>query len=54
MEGFTQVSLVIATKSEKLRAFIAPKMTDGEYAMNYIEIFQNAQALSVSVGKNYS
>ena len=26
----------------------------GDYAMSYIKIFQNAQALSVSVGKNYS
>ena len=26
----------------------------GEYAMNYIKIFQNAQALSVSVGNTYS
>ena len=26
----------------------------GESAMNYIKIFQNEQALSVSVGNNYS
>ena len=26
----------------------------GEYAMNYIKIFQNVQALSVYVGNNYS
>ena len=25
----------------------------GEYAINYIKIFQNAQVLSVSVGDNY-
>ena len=26
----------------------------GEYAINYIERFQNAQALSISVGNSYS
>ena len=41
-------------KSRYDRIFQQVTHKGGESAMNYIKIFQNSQALSVSVGKNYS
>ena len=41
-------------KSRYDRIFQQVTHKGGESAMNYIKKFQNAQALSVSVGKNYS
>ena len=41
-------------KSRYDRIFQQVTPKGGESIMNYIKIFQNAQAFSVSVGKNYS
>ena len=43
-----------ADKSRYGRIFQQVTHKGGEYAINYIKIFQNAQALSVSVGNSYS
>ena len=43
-----------ADKSRYDRIFQQVKHKGGESKINYINIFQTAQALSVSVGKNYS
>ena len=47
-------NMTSADKSRYARVFQKITHKVGESAMNYIKIFQNAQALSVSVGNNYS
>ena len=46
--------MTFADKSRYDRTFQQVTHTGGESAINYIEWFQNAQALSVSVGNSYS
>ena len=43
-----------ADRSIYYRTFQQVTHKGGEYAINYIKRFQNAQALSVSVGNSYS
>ena len=43
-----------AYKIRYYRTFQQVTHKGGEYAINYIKRFQNAQALSVSVGNSYS
>ena len=43
-----------ADKNIYKRTFQQVTHKGGEYAINYIKIFQNAHALSVSVGNSYS
>ena len=45
--------MTFAYKSRYDRIFQQVTHKGWEYAMNYIKIFQNAQALSVSVGNTY-
>ena len=45
--------MTFADKSRYDRIFQQVTHKGGEYAMNYIKIFQNAQVLSVSVGNSY-
>ena len=47
-------NMTFSDKSRYDRIFQQVTHKGGEYAMNYIKIFQNAQALSVSVGNSYS
>ena len=47
-------NMTFADKSSYDRTFQKVTHKGGESAINYIKIFQNAQALSVSVGNNYS
>ena len=44
----------VSDKSSYDRIFQQVTHKGGEYAMNYIKIFQNAQAFSVSIGNTYS
>ena len=46
--------MTFADKSRYDRTFQQVTHKGGESAINYIKIFQNAQALSVSVGNSYS
>ena len=46
--------MTFAYKSRYDRIFQQVTHKGGESAMNYIKIFQNAQALSFSVGNTYS
>ena len=46
--------MTFADKSRYDRIFQKAIHKGGESAMNYIKIFQNAEALSVSVGNSYS
>ena len=46
--------MIVFDKSKYDRIFQTVTHKGGESAMNYIKRFQNAQALSVSVGNNYS
>ena len=46
--------MVFADKSRYVSIFQQVTHKGGESAMNYIKIFQNAQAFSVSVGNQYS
>ena len=46
--------MTFADKSGYDRTFQQVTHKGGESAINYIEMFQNAQAFSVSVGKSYS
>ena len=46
--------MTFADKSRYDRIFQQVTHKGGESAINYIKIFQNAHALSVSVGNNYS
>ena len=46
--------MTFADKSRYDRIFQQVRHIGGESAMNYIKIFQNAQALSVFVGNAYS
>ena len=48
------VNITFADKSRYDRTFQQVTHKGGESAINYIKIFQNAQALSVSVGNSYS
>ena len=47
-------NMTFANKSRYDRTFQKVTHKGGESAINYIKIFQNAQALSVSVGNSYS
>ena len=47
-------NMTFADKSRYDRTFQQVTHKGGESAINYLKIFQNAQALSVSVGKSYS
>ena len=47
-------NMTFADKSRYDRTFQQVTHKGGESAINYIKIFQNAQALSVSVGNSYS
>ena len=47
-------NMTFADKSRYDRNFHKVIHKGGESAINYIKIFQNAQALSVSVGNSYS
>ena len=47
-------NMTFADKSRYNRTFQQVTHKGGESAINYIKIFQNAQALSVSVGNSYS
>ena len=47
-------NMSFSDKSRYDRTFQQVTRKGGESAMNYIKIFHNAQALSVSVGKTYS
>ena len=47
-------NMTFADKSGYSRTFQQVTHKGGESAINYIRIFQNAQALSVSVGKSYT
>ena len=47
-------NMTFADKSRYDRTFQQVKHKGGESAINYIKMFQNAQALSVSVGNSYS
>ena len=46
--------MTFADKSRYDRTFRQVTHKGGEYAINYIKIFQNAHALSVFVGNSYS
>ena len=46
--------MTISEKSRYARIFQQVAHKGGESEMNYIKIFKNTQALSVSVGNNYS
>ena len=46
--------MTFSDKSRYDRIFWQVTHKGGVYAINYIKIFQNAQALSVSLGNNYS
>ena len=46
-------NMTFADKSRYDRTFQQVTRKGGEPAINYIKIFQNAQALSVSVGNSY-
>ena len=46
--------MTLAYKSGYDRLFQKVTLKGGELAMNYIKIFQNSQALSVSLGNSYS
>ena len=46
--------MTFADKSRYDRTFQQVTHKGGEYAINYIKRFQNAQVLSVSVGNSYS
>ena len=46
--------MIFADKSRYDRTFQQVTHKGGESAINYIKIFQNAQAFSVSVGNSYS
>ena len=46
--------MTLADKSRHYRHFQQVTHKGGEPAMNYINIFQNSQDLSASVGNNYS
>ena len=46
--------MTIADKSRYDRTFQQVTHKEGESAINYIERYKNAQALSVSVGNSYS
>ena len=46
--------MTFADKSRYDRTFQQVTYTGGESSINYIKIFQNAQALSVSLGNSYS
>ena len=46
--------MTFADKSRYSRTFQQITHKGGEYAMDYIKIFQNAHALSISVGNSYS
>ena len=46
--------MTFADKSRHDRTFQKVTHKGGEYAMNYIKRFQNAHALSISVGNSYS
>ena len=47
-------NMTFADKSRSDRTFQQVTHKGGEYAINYIKRFQNAHALSVSVGNSYS
>ena len=47
-------NMTFADKSRYDRTFQQVTHKGGEYAINYIKRFQNAHALSVSVGNSYS
>ena len=47
-------NMTFADKSRYDRTFQQVTHKGGEYAINYIKRFQNAQTLSVSVGNSYS
>ena len=47
-------NMTFADKSRYDRTFQQVTHKGGEYAINYIKIFQNTQALSVSVGNSYA
>ena len=46
--------MTFSDKSRYDRIFQQVTHKGGELAMNYIKIFQNAQAFSVSIGNTYS
>ena len=46
--------MTFSDKNRYDRVFQQVTHKGGEYAINYIKIFQNTQALSVSVGNTYS
>ena len=47
-------NMTFADKSRYNRTFQQVKHKGGESAINYISMFQNAHALSVSIGNSYS